>query len=87
MKKIFKKGIIKEKFIIASIGIVTLLPTGIVVFAEEGDTDFNFISSAINTATKGLKSEAAVVIGSGIALGLVFWGAKLLWGKFKSMAK
>lgn len=48
-------------------------------------------TSAIVTAIQGavtqVTGDATTVIGSAVGLGIVFWGAKLLWSKFKSMAK
>lgn len=67
-------------------GVAITLGTGLTAFAESGPTE-NIVSDAINTAVSGVKSEANVVIASAIGLGVVFWGAKLLWSKFKSMAK
>lgn len=60
------------------------LATGITAFASDGGT---IISDAIGNAVEGLKSEAGIVIGSAVGLGIIFWGAKLLWSRFKSMAK
>ena len=45
------------------------------------------IVTAITEAATSLQGDAATVIGSAVALGLVFWGAKVLWSKFKGMAK
>lgn len=45
------------------------------------------VTTAITTAGADASTQGAIVIGAGIAVGLVFWGAKLLWTKFKSMAK
>ena len=66
-------------------GVAITLGTGLTAFASEPSE--KIVSTAINSAVAGVKSEASVVIGSAIGLGVVFWGAKLLWGKFKSMAK
>lgn len=65
-------------------GATTLALTGMTAFASEGG---NIVSGAIDTAVGNLKTEASAVIGAAVGLGVVFWGAKLLWGKFKSMAK
>lgn len=43
--------------------------------------------TAITTAGTDLVASAAPVISGGIGVGVVFWGAKLLWGKFRGMAK
>ena len=45
------------------------------------------VVSIISNAVTGLKTDAMSVIGAAIGLGVVFWGAKVLWGKFKGMAK
>lgn len=56
-----------------------------VVLSEAEDT--SSVTSIITTAVTGLKSDAMTVIAAAIGLGVVFWGAKVLWGKFKGMAK
>ncbi|MCQ4922967.1 hypothetical protein NE686_07725 [Tissierella carlieri] len=78
------KDKVKKVLVGASAGATTLAVTGMTAFASEGT---GIVSGAIDTAVAGLKTEAGVVIGSAVGLGIVFWGAKLLWGKFKSMAK
>lgn len=45
------------------------------------------VVTAINTAVSSVKGDAVTVIGAAVGLGVVFWGAKVLWGKFKGMAK
>lgn len=47
----------------------------------------NAVVSAITSNVESLKGDAVTVIGAAVGLGVVFWGAKLLWSKFKSMAK
>lgn len=54
--------------------------------ALEGDST-NAVVSAINAAVTSVKGDAVTVIGAAVGLGVVFWGAKVLWGKFKGMAK
>jgi len=44
------------------------------------------IINAITSAATNLQADAGTVISSAIGLGVVFFGAKLLWRKFKSMA-
>lgn len=51
----------------------------------EGDS--SAIVSAIQSASTSLQADAVTVIGLAVAIGVVFFGAKLLWSKFKSMAK
>lgn len=43
--------------------------------------------TAITTAGTDAVAAAAPVIAGAVGVGVVFWGAKLLWSKFKSMAK
>lgn len=43
--------------------------------------------TAITSAGTDLLGDAAPVIAAAIGVGVVFWGAKVLWGKFKGMAK
>ena len=45
------------------------------------------IVTAIQEASTGLIADASPVIAAGVGIGVVFFGAKLLWGKFKSMAR
>ncbi|WP_159456484.1 hypothetical protein [Intestinibacillus massiliensis] len=51
----------------------------------EGDS--SAIVSAIQSASTSLQADAVTVIGLAVALGVVFFGSKLLWNKFKGMAK
>lgn len=76
MKKILK-AILASSFAFA-----VILSSGMVAHAAEGD-----ITSIIATTAAGLKTDATAVITSAIGIGVVFFGAKLLWGKFKSMAR
>lgn len=45
------------------------------------------VVSAIESAATSLQGDATTVIASAIGIGVIFFGAKLLWGKFKSMAR
>ena len=57
-------------------------------FAAEGEAPgSNAVVSAINSAVTSVKGDAVTVIGAAVGLGVVFWGAKVLWNKFKGMAK
>lgn len=49
--------------------------------------DTSAIVSAINDASTSLLGDASTVIASAVGIGVVFFGAKLLWSKFKSMAR
>lgn len=68
------------------ISIFTLvMALGAVCFAS-GDTG-SAVTSAIESAADSVKSDAAKVIASAVGVGVVFWGARVLWSKFKGMAK
>ena len=54
---------------------------------DESSTGNTAVVSAIQSAVTSVKGDAATVIGAAVGLDVVFWGAKVLWGKFKSMAK
>lgn len=45
------------------------------------------IVTAIEAASTSLIADATPVITSAVGIGVVFFGAKLLWSKFKSMAR
>lgn len=45
------------------------------------------VVSAIRDAVTSVGGDAALVIAAAVGLGITFWGAKVLWSKFKSMAK
>lgn len=53
-------------------------------FAEEGASS---VVTAITGQVSSLQSDAITVIGAAVGLGAVFFGARLLWSKFKGMAK
>lgn len=44
------------------------------------------VITAITEAAASLTADAGTVIASAIGIGVIFFGAKLLWRKFKSMA-
>lgn len=75
---------VKKGLIAGSCFVATMLPIGGIVFAAD---ETGGVTSIINEAANSVKSDAATVIAAAIGLGVVFWGAKVLWGKFKSMAK
>lgn len=75
----------KEKFrkvLPAIAGVGAVMVTGFTAFAEDGG-----VSSIITATATSLKADATTVITSAVGVGVVFFGAKLLWSKFKSMAK
>lgn len=75
---------VKKGLFAASCFVATMIPFGSVVFAT-GET--GGVTSIITEAADSVKSDAGTVIAAAIGLGVVFWGARVLWGKFKSMAK
>ena len=44
------------------------------------------VITAITDAAAQLTTDASTVIGAAVGLGVIFFGAKVLWSKFKSMA-
>lgn len=82
MKNTMEKG---KKILIASSGAALSLLMPLASFASEvqSSTPAQMIVKAANDQ----KADAAAVIGGAIGLGIVFWGAQVLWSKFKSMAK
>jgi divalent metal cation (Fe/Co/Zn/Cd) transporter len=51
------------------------------------DEETGGVTGIITDAANSVKSDAGTFIAAAIGLGVIFWGAKVLWGKFKSMAK
>ena len=45
------------------------------------------VTTIIQSAGTDLLGQATPVIAAAIGVGIVFWGAKVLWSKFKGMAK
>lgn len=45
----------------------------------------NYYMTAINQAASSVKSDSAAVIAAGIGLGVIFWGARVLWRNFRSL--
>ena len=45
------------------------------------------VVSAIQDAVTSVGGDAALVIAAALGLGITLWVAKVLWTKFKSMAK
>lgn len=74
---------LKKGLFTASCFVATMIPFGSVFAASET----NAVTSVITDAANSVKSDAGTVIASAIGLGVVFWGARVLWSKFKSMAK
>lgn len=45
------------------------------------------VVTIISDAATNLGTQALPVISAAVGLGVIFWGAKVLWSKFKGMAK
>lgn len=79
------KGSLKNLlYSVAGAGTVALLNVA-PSFADE--SALTGVTQAITTATGEVKTEGTKVISLGISIGILFWGAKVVWSKFKSMAK
>lgn len=57
------------------------------VALQEGASNIANVATAITSAVSDVAPQAISVITAAVGLGVVFWGARLLWNKFKSMAK
>lgn len=75
---------LKQKVLVGFGAALPVLTMATPAFAAEGDSA---VVSAIQSAVTSVTADATPVIASAIGLGMVFWGAKLLISKFKSMAK
>ena len=66
----------------------TMAASAILPFAgaSAGEADSGVVT-AITGAADSLKGDAVKVIGVAVTIGILFFGAKLLWSKFKGMAK
>ena len=54
----------------------------------EGDVStMASVTTAVTSAVADVSAQAAPIIAAAIGLSVIFWGAKVLWTKFKGMAK
>jgi hypothetical protein len=74
------KGFLREKGMQVGTAVMLAAP------AAEA-TGSSSVVKIISDAASGLKTDALTVIAAGVGIGVVFWGAKVLWSKFKGMAK
>lgn len=82
------KDSLKNKMYAGMAGLtVAALP--ILAHADEGGGGGGLASveTAITKAAADVTTSGGKVIASAVGVGIIFWGAKLVWGKFKSMAK
>lgn len=71
----------------ATVTIPGLLITGGTCFAEGTGSTGSTVTTAITEAATSVKGDATTVIAAAVGVGVIFWGAKVLWRNFKSMAK
>lgn len=77
-----------DKIAVASTGALIALGNSVPAFASgEGGSGSGIVTTAINTAVSSVTADATTVIGAAVGLGAIFWGAQVLWSKFKAMAK
>lgn len=74
----------KDKALRISMATAGLAAMATNAFAAEGT--LSTVGTQITGAGTELLTAATPVITGAIGVGVVFWGAKLLWRKFKSMA-
>lgn len=67
----------------ATMAVSTILP--LAGAAEVSDS--SGVVAAITGAADSLKADGLTVIGAAVGIGILFFGAKVLWSKFKGMAK
>lgn len=68
----------------AALAVGSDLPAAFAV--DEGASTSNAaVMTAINQAASSVKSDSAAVIAAGIGLGVIFWGARVLWRNFRSL--
>lgn len=75
-----------DKIAVASTGALIALGNAVPAFAS-GETGSGIVTTAIDTAVSSVTADATTVIGAAVGLGAIFWGAQVLWSKFKAMAK
>ena len=83
------KGFLREKGMQVGTAVMLAAPA---IMCSAGAVDGEAAGSSsvvkiISDAATGLKTDALSVIAAGVGIGVVFWGAKVLWSKFKGMAK
>lgn len=75
---------LKTKLLVGAGTALPVLAMATPAFAAEGD---NPVVTAIQSTVTTMTADAAPVIAAAVGLGALWWGARFLWGKFKSMAK
>lgn len=75
---------LKQKVMIGFGAALPVMTLATPAFAAEGDSA---VVTAIQSAVTSVTADSTPIIAAAIGLGILWWGAKLLWTKFKSMAK
>ena len=70
----------------ALVAVTSVLPMAGASGSELPEVETSGVVTAI-TAAESVKTDALTVIGVAIGVGIVFWAARVLWSKFKGMAK
>lgn len=71
----------------ALVAVTSVLPMAGASGSESPEVATSGVVTAITTAAESVKTDALTVIGVAIGVGIVFWAARVLWSKFKGMAK
>lgn len=77
---------LKAKLLAGSATATTLMLMAAPAFAAEGDA-VSPVITAIDSELVGITASAGPLMGKAVALGMVFFGGRILWKNFKSMAK
>ena len=84
------KGFLREKGMQVGTAVMLAAPAVMCAAGAVDGAEATGSSSGvkiISDAATGLKTDALSVIAAGVGIGVVFWGAKVLWSKFRGMAK
>ncbi|MFQ8995167.1 MAG: hypothetical protein ACLR6L_03515 [Agathobaculum sp.] len=69
----------------AALAVGSALPAAFALDGDAASTSNAAVMTAINQAASSVKSDSAAVIAAGIGLGVIFWGARVLWRNFRSL--
>lgn len=80
------KGYLHNKYL--QVGCTAALAAGsLLPAAFAADAGTNAIVTAIESSATSLKSDAAPVIAAAVGVGIVFYGAKILWRNYKNISQ
>lgn len=71
----------------ALVAVTSVLPMAGAAGSEPPTVSTSGVVTAITTAAESVKTDALTVIGVAVGVGIVFWSARVLWSKFRGMAK